>query len=302
MSTTIYLKTAGDLIRDALRDSNIVGAEMPIEVIDFEKGVTALNDVLMLWQSTGINIWRETEAILPLNPGQAKYVFGVDHCFTDGVYTTADSFLSGATTFTVSSTAGMSPGQAIGFELASGERWWDVIDTVDDGVTVSTVNGAPSAGGGDVYAYTDMIDQPVRILDARAANGYLLDEVPIEQISRKEYYDQPSKLSRGIASSWYFSRQLNFGELLLWPVAPNCRHVVRFSFVKPMTIPTDQSNNIQIPPEWFVALKWAVALQLAVGYAIDPQRIATIAALAEKHKEEALSIDVEMDSFSIQPG
>lgn len=303
MSTTIYTKTAGDLVRESLLDASITGAETPVEVFHFEMAMTALNSELTYLQTTGVNLWRETEAFLPLNPGQAKYVLGVggDHCFTDGVYTMASAFDATDTSFTVTSTAGMVAGMNIGFELADGTRWWDEIDTVADSTTVTTVNGASGAGSGTVYAYTSLIDQPVRILDARAADRYDWDEITAEQISRQEYYRQPSKLSTGITNSWYYSRQLSVGHLMVWPVASNCRQVLRFSFVKPMTIPTDQAEQVQIPQEWYLALRWAVAASLAVTNQIDPQRIALCMANAERYKADALSIDNEMDSFSIQP-
>ena len=303
MSTTIYTKTAGDLVREALLDASITGAETPVEVFQFESALTALNSELTFLQTTGVNIWRETEAFLPLNPNQSKYVLGVggDHCFTDGVQTTASAFVATDNSFTVASTAGMVAGMAIGFELTSGERWWDVIDTVPDSTTVTTIGTAPSGGGDTVYAYADLIDQPVRILDARASNRYDQDEITTEQLSRQEYYRQPSKLSTGITTSWYYSRQLSVGHLMVWPVASNCRGVLRFSFVKPMTIPTDQAEQIEIPQEWYLAIRWAVAASLATTNQIDVQRIALCKANAEMYKAEALNIDIDMGSFSIYP-
>jgi len=123
MSTGIYNKAVGDLVREALRAATITGSSMPVEDSDFATGMTALNDVLAFLQTQGIHLWSETEALLPLNPNQQSYSLGVggDHCFTDYQYTTAVAALSGATAIDVVSTAGMTIGDNIGIELSTGE-------------------------------------------------------------------------------------------------------------------------------------------------------------------------------------
>jgi hypothetical protein len=41
MSTGVYAKTAGDLIRDALRAATITGISLPVDASDFAQGETA---------------------------------------------------------------------------------------------------------------------------------------------------------------------------------------------------------------------------------------------------------------------
>ncbi len=81
MSTGVYAKTAGDLIRDALRAATISGIALPVQSEDFVQGESALNDILMSLQTEQIHVWAQTEALIPLNPDQTKYVFGTDHAF-----------------------------------------------------------------------------------------------------------------------------------------------------------------------------------------------------------------------------
>ncbi len=90
MSTGVYAKTAGDLIRDALRAATISGIALPVQSEDFVQGESALNDILMSLQTEQIHVWAQTEALIPLNPDQTKYVFGTDHAFTNYVYTTSE--------------------------------------------------------------------------------------------------------------------------------------------------------------------------------------------------------------------
>lgn len=305
MSTGVYEKTAGDLIREALRASTITGAEMPVEYADFANGQTALNDILSHWQAQGIHLWSETEAVLPLNPNQQSYTLGVngDHCFSAYVYTTGLAALAGSTALDVVSTTGMTAGDNIGIELSTNVRQWTTIATVVDGnsLTLSAPLQASVDNLASIYTYTDLIDQPLRILSVRYSDEFPFDELPVNQVSREEYYEQPTKTTTGSATSWYYSRQLNAGLLSIWPVAARAENVLRFTFVKPQYIPTDQTDYVQIPAEWFLPLKWAVACELGTTYAIDPARQAVNEAKAANFLQTALDADVEVASFYVEP-
>lgn len=306
MSTGVYNKTAGDLINDALRTANITGTDMPVEESDFANGFTCLNDVLFAMQAEQIHIWTETEAFLPMTANTQVYTLGVsgDHCFTDYKYTTVSVIaLSGATTIDVGSTAGMTAGDNIGIELDDGTRQWTTIDTVTDSDTLvldAALTDDVSVGA-TIYTYTTGIDQPVRILSARYADSATTDEMPSSQISRDEYFNQPSKSTTGAMNSWYYSRQLSAGKFYVWPVAANVRNLIRFTFIKPQYIPEDQSENILIPPEWYLPLKLKVAAELGLIYRVDPEVQVMLEQKAQIYMDKALGIDSEFSSFSFHP-
>ncbi len=305
MSTATYLKTAGDLINEALRAATITGSQATVETSDFNKGFTALNDVLKLFQTKQIHLWSETEAFLPLNPAQKLYSLGSggDHCFTDYEYTTAEAGVIGAVIIDVVSTDGMTAGDNIGIELSTGVRQWTTISSVDDADTLTIDDPLEAAvdDGATIYTYTTGIDQPLRILSVRYADSILFDELPVELISRKEYYDQTSKNTVGSVTNVYYSRQLSTGNMSVWPVPNNCNNLLRFTFIKPQYIPEDQSEDILIPDEWYLALKWAVAAELGTIYVIDAQRQVILESKAAAMLAEAMSIDVDVTSFSVQP-
>lgn len=269
MSTSVYEKTAGDLIRDALRAATITGISLPVQSSDFAQGFSLLNDILASWQTKQIHVWSNTEAFLPLNPNQQQYSLGLngEHCFTDYVSNYAtDDITAGSSQIDVESTAGMSAGDFFGIAMDSGRRHWSVIDVVDDENTVTLVDaitGSVSASA-SVYVYTNKIDQPVRILSIRYSDGPIYDEIPAWQVSRDEYYNQPSKTATGATNSWYYWRDLSIGKLNIWPIADNCTRVLRFTFIKPQYIPEDQSEDILIPPEWYAPLKFKLAADLGI--------------------------------------
>ena len=319
MSTAIYNKTAGDLIRAALRDASIVAVGIPIQGEDWSIAESTLNDVLSHWQAKlGINLWRETEALLPLNPDQIEYDLGPDgdHCFTDYAYATTTLIRS-----TMDSTLFVSPadgaaiiaagfgstgGENIGIELDDGTRFWTFMD-VSPGLSgggIQIYDGLPSgaAVGSSIYIYRNAIDRPVRVLDVRHSFSQTTNETPVLQTSRQQYYQTPNKTdSSSSVTEWYYSPQLELGKFSVWPPASTCKNILRFTFVKPQYIPEDQSENILIPNEWFLPLKWALASELGVTYAIASDRLVMIENKAATSLDAAMSNDVEVDYFSIQP-
>lgn len=303
MSTGVYAKTAGDLIRDALRAATISGIALPVEPDDFKQGETALNDILLNFQTKKVHIWSQTEAILPLNPNQQKYVFGADHAFTDYAYTTALAASAGATTLNVLSTAGMTNGDHIGIELSDFTRQWTTLTIVDsDTVTLSAPLTAAVNDLASVYAYTTGIDQPIRIESVRYAATQTANEIATSNVARDTYFNQSVKDAVSSTNMWYFSRQLDAGELYIWPVADNCMNVLRFTYLKPQYIPEDQSENILIPPEWYIALKFKLAADLALVYNVDANKQMMLEQKAAIYLQDAMESDDDNTSFQFYPG
>lgn len=89
-SSAIYSRTAIEIVKRALKLIRVVDAELPIESQDRENGFDALNGFVKYLQTEGFNLWRETEALLPLVKGQQSYLLGPtgDHAFDD------DDFIS----------------------------------------------------------------------------------------------------------------------------------------------------------------------------------------------------------------
>jgi len=302
MSTGVYAKTAGDLIRDALRAATISGIALPVDPTDFAQGETALNDILLNLQTKKVHIWSETEALIPLNADQQKYTFGTDHAFTDFVYTTASAALIGVTTLDVASTTGMTTGDFIGVELSDGTRQWTTLTIVDgDTVTLGAALTASVSDLASVYTYTTGVDQPIRIESVRYADSYTANEISTDGVARDTYFNQSSKDATGSVNNWYFSRKLDVGELYVWPVASDCANLLRITFLKPQYIPEDQSENILIPPEWYIALKFKLAADLALTYSVDANKQMMLEQKAAIYLKDAMESDDDNAPFQFYP-
>lgn len=304
MSTGAYAKTAGDLIREALRAATISGIALQVDPADFATAHSALNDILGNLQTKQIHIWSESEALLPLNPNQQTYSLSDDPFFSSYAATTASAALAGATSISVVSTIGMSATDKIGIELSDGTRQWSVIDSVDSltGLVMIEALTADVPEGATVYTYAAPEDQPVRITSVRYADSLDADEISTTQVSRDEYYNQPTKSATGAVNTWYFSRQLQNGLLSIWPVADSCRRLLRFTFIRPQYIPEDQTDDMQVPPEWYLPLKWLLAADLALTYGVDPNKQMVMEQKAQQYMRDALESDSDFSGFQFHPG
>lgn len=299
MSTGVYNKTVSNLIEDALRNATISGIQISVDESDFAQGFNAFNDLLAAWQAKQIHIWSETEAVIPLNVGQQKYVFGTDHAFTDYQYATAEAAILGATSLDVGSTSGALAGDFIGIELSTGVRQWTTVDTVTDSDTFALTDALEAAvsEGASVYVYRTKCDIPVRLTSARYSDSHTADEVSTWQISRQEYYDQTSKTAQGAINQWYYSRQLTSPYLNVWPTAGSCANVLRFTFIKPQYVAEDQSENVQVPPEWYNALKWQLAADLGAIYNIDANKQMLLEQKAQIYLNDAIGSDTDFSNI-----
>jgi 3D (Asp-Asp-Asp) domain-containing protein len=168
-ASKIYTRTAGQIIEEALRDARIIPAEQPIQAVDYENGLDALNNVSKFWQTKGVHLWLEERAVLPLNPGQQVYLMGPDGdpCgYREGFVETdvgADAS-QGATALTVVSSEGMEPAPDI---LES-----DPTDSTQDwtatNATLSTSSGlrvtnSGAAAGSATYELEATIGQTYRV-------------------------------------------------------------------------------------------------------------------------------------------
>ena len=199
--------------------------------------------------------------------------------------------------------ADKSTGDRIGIELDSGARVWTNVVTVDSATQVSINDALPSdsAESNSVYTYATKITRPLRVLQTRFGETITASEIPTEQWTRADYFDQPDKDSAGTIVNWYYTPTLTNGELYVWQVASSINQVLRFTYVEPIDIPLDIDDALDFPSEWFQPLRWAIASDLGPAYGISAQRQVIIDTKATTTLNEALDFDVDRSSMSLQP-
>ena len=116
-----------------------------------------------------------------------------------------------------------------------------------------------------------VMDKPLRVIQA-----YNLDNTnirrPLVPLSREEWTRLSQVTQQGQINSYFVDKQLNLLIIHFWLIpdsvaATSIAHLVTQTQIPNFTSITD---TMQFPPEWAIALRWALADELATG---QPQPI-----------------------------
>jgi hypothetical protein len=157
---------------------------------------------------------------------------------------------------------------------------------------------------------------PLKIVQAHRrlvyADGQILD-VELEIVSKSDWQNIPNKLMTGFpVQMWYrtppASASAAVGTVYLWPT-PSAEFVsnggttgqIVLSYMEPFDDFDGSTNNPDVPPQFYNALCWALADQLAFEYGVPISDRAQITKKAQFHKAVAYSFDQEEGSLFLQP-
>lgn len=268
----------------------------------YESAVFQLNAMAKAWEATGLHVWTESEAIVFLQPGQAKYSLGptsTDHTSdADGwvELTTTSPITAGQTALQVK-LAAVAVGQEIGIVLDAGPTFWTTVEAVPGPPSITLADPMPSqaSSGNYALAYTTPIGRPLKIPQARLLTLNGLNETDMTILSRQEYMDLPQKNSPGVPTQFFYSPQLGNGLLYVWPVAQLSAWAVRFTWYRSIQDFMVPNNTADFPQEWINPLIWNLAKELAPSYDVPDAKWAKIKELADIYLVAAVSYDRESE-------
>jgi hypothetical protein len=190
----------------------------------------------------------------------------------------------------------------IGIELDDGTMQWTTIASVGSGeVTVDDALTGDAASGNTVFYFAEQIQRPLSIFNSTYAATFTGSEIPVDTWSRSEYMDQPQKSSSGTVTGAYYNPTLTNGKLNVWQTASNVKNVLRFDYREPLLTYGATSDTLQVPEEYYLALKWAIAADVGPQYGVKPDRQLILEQKALTHLEMALDNDSEEGSMYIVP-
>lgn len=287
-STAILNPVAADIITTAYQICGIINElETPTDG-QFKMAMTALNSIMKQLEQTGLHVWTEEEAILFLQPLQARYLIGgvtTDHCCDANSYvlsTLAQAASAGDTTVTLELATGFEDGDQFGVLTDTGYNFWTTIngDPVDNVVTMAEPLPANASAGVYCYAYETNIVRPLRIPFSRrlAFPGFIT--TPLLMMSRQEYFNLPNQFSTGTPTQSYYNPARDQGEFYVWPV-PNVgslqnSNAMRFTWYRPLQDFLTVDNTADLPSEWTNCLQWSLAGELAPRFSVPAERLAMI--------------------------
>lgn len=279
-----------------------VGEAIPGELVD--QATTVLGMMLKAWNADGLHLWKEYEGILFPIVGQQSYSLGPSGdrtCLQDDyIRTTVNGNQTVTTSLVVTDSTGMAISDAIGVVVENVLHWTTISNIASNTLTVATLGGLAVLDGATVVSYTNLLERPTRILQARRIlNG--INEAPINIISREEYYRLTLKTSQGKVTELYYDPKLTNGKVSIWPTFDSANDVVAFTFERQIQDMDAANNDFDLPQEWLETVTWGLAARLGVYHHLPAEILADIRAQADQMKANLLAFDQEITSVQLAP-
>jgi hypothetical protein len=116
---------------------------------------------------------------------------------------------------------------------------------------------------------------------------------PLVPLSRDEYTRLSQVNVEGGISSYFVDKQQAYFDISFWntpstSIALGTGHVIARVSAPNLTVAAD---NVTFPPEWTIALRWALADEIATGQSQEIQNRATLRAAAYRSDLEAFDVE-----------
>ena len=268
------------------------------------------NAMVKAWQASGLHVWTEEEAIVFLQPLQAKYVIGSSGVNAESSdadewvrLTLAQNAAAAATTLTLQSAALVVSGMRIGTILNNGVTFWTTVNGAPTGNVVTLTDALPAAAsaGNYVLAYTTQIGRPLKVPGVRLLTLASLNETPMTVLSRQEYEDLPQKGgnggsgAQGVPTQFFYSPRRDQGFLYVWPVPVTSAWAARLTWYRSIQDFVDPTNTADFPQEWAAAIHWNLALELCAGKSVPQETYQRVQERATFYLDALMNYDRESE-------
>lgn len=163
-----------------------------------------------------------------------------------------------------------------------GYKLWAIKD-----ISVPMVASNATYQIGDTATGTGAVvtNRPLRIQDAyiRDASGH---DTTLKIISRQEYDILGDKTTLNVPNQIFYDPALTNGVLTVWPVPQDATNTIHLVVQKPLADFNLSTDNPDFPQEWYQALKWGLAAELAPEYGATERKITRIEQKAMLYKEQ----------------
>lgn len=299
--------TQNEIVADALIHLGAIEQGESPSAAESTFATRQLNRMVKTWQADGVRLWTRRECILFTAKSQGRYTLGPgssDHAaeLTDVANTELSAAaVSGASTIDVDSVTGIAVSDNIGVVLDDDTIDWDTVASISS-LTITLTGTLSGAAGVDkqVFAYTTLLDRPLRIIAAQRLSESEVD-TPITMISHNEYQRLPNKTSVGLTNEAYYQPTIPTGSFDLWPEPETAADRIRMTCQLPIEDFDATSNNPDFPQEWLDALTWGLAKRLLPSYGTPARTAAMIMGEAAETYELMNGWDVEPESTFFEP-
>jgi len=274
-----------DLVREAMLNIRKLDAYSTIDPVDLADVVRKLNMMVKQWMTKqdfapGLKMWQRQRSDLFLSSTKGQYALGPSgDNWAAGVSTsttknyqscqlTANTAASSATlTVGTTAVANFTVADNVVVVLDSGDTFSSTV--ASKGASTVVLNAVlPSSASSNAYVfnYTTKGQRPTDILTCllRDTNG---SDTPIDRMTVEVYEALTNKTQPGFVADptlFYYEQQLTNGQLYIdCAGAQDCTKVLHFVYLRPIQDITNPTDNPEYSAEWYNALAWGLAKQIA---------------------------------------
>lgn len=314
--STNYPVTRDLLIGAAMQHISALGDGETPNGTQISEASFLLNLLIKNWQTDGMQLWMTYYGYIFPVSGVAKCSLGAEGGKSASSYlytTTSAASVSGASTITVTTVAGIATTNIIGIELSTGAMQWTTVNGAPAGSVVTLTNaltGAVAVGASVyVYATTAQLTRPQEITLAFIRKSSDNTDVPLSIVSIDEYNNLADKFATGQPNQVAYDKVLGLGtslypgngDLYFWPLFDNGGSVIVIKYVKLFDDLDIGTNNPEFPQAWFLPLMLGLAWLLSPKNGIPLNERKLLLQEAEIFRDRAIDNDIENTSVFLSP-
>lgn len=294
-----FTLTRDDIITEALELLGVLGEGETPTTDQLNSSSRSLNMIIKAWQADGLNLFAVTTEYLFTQKDQLEYALvdsTPDHFTRSFVETTFLTDVdSGTSIFDVTSTADLNVDDNIGL-ASGGDVQWTTIFSINSATSITTndVLENDHSAGETVYAYTTTSQRPMKIMEAYIHIQSSGTDIPIGHISRRRYDRLSVKDTEGVVNQFYYDPQIGTGNFFVWPTSDDEKNYVIMKTQRTLSDLDTDSDNPEVPQEWYLALCYALAVAVAPKYGTPDQLYYKIERQFNTYYQAAFEFDEEL--------
>jgi hypothetical protein len=116
---------------------------------------------------------------------------------------------------------------------------------------------------------------PAEIMDVRITRSS--QDLPMNPMSREEYYALPVKDTQGYPTQYYYDRQRDGGTFYVWPAPDATAGTIKLTYRRYINDAGNGTNTLDLPKEWLEAITTNLAVRLSPYYGgVDADRLSEV--------------------------
>lgn len=291
--TNTFTVTRNDIIDAALRTLGVIAIGETPTSEDYTNCSQALNIMIKSWAKKGFPLWTFETLEVPMVPGVLEYPIGPSAGYVYSVTITDGG--TGYTSATVGFTGGGGTGAAATATVTDGAVSAITVTVPGNAYTSAPTVSITGDGTGATATATIVgltMSKPVRAFSAFLRNPQDYD-ISLIQISKQEYDMLGYKFNESTPNQFYYDNQLANGKLLVYNLPSEEGYTIHLLTQRMFYDMSGATNDFDFPQEWFQALKWGLAAEIAAEYQVPIDEIPYYEQKAQAYIEESFDFSVE---------